>query len=112
MARETLDKKIQHLLDEVLILDSMVEDAISAAVDTLKNRSLKAAKIVHDGDELVNKKRFELENDVISTIATQQPIMAGDLRLLASFEYSLPSFLPQISLAAVNPDVKIYEIPR
>jgi hypothetical protein len=35
-----------------------------------------------------------------------------DLQLLASFEYSLPPFLPQISLAAVNPEVKIYEVPR
>ena len=35
-----------------------------------------------------------------------------DLRLLASFEYHLPLFLPQISLDAVNPDVKVYEIPR
>lgn len=41
-------------------------------------------------------------------------LLAGetDLRLLASFEYRLPPFLPQISLAAVNPDVKIYEVPR
>lgn len=41
-------------------------------------------------------------------------LLAGetDLRLLASFEYRLPSFLPQVSLAAVNPDVKIYEVPR
>jgi hypothetical protein len=41
-------------------------------------------------------------------------LIAGetDLRLLASFEYSLPPFLPQISLAAVNPDIKIYAIPR
>jgi Dolichyl-phosphate-mannose-protein mannosyltransferase len=41
-------------------------------------------------------------------------LLAGetDLRMLASFEYRLPPFLPQISLAAVNPDVKIYEVPR
>ena len=41
-------------------------------------------------------------------------LLAGEtnLRLLASFEYRLPLFLPQISLAAVNPDVKIYEVPR
>lgn len=41
-------------------------------------------------------------------------LLAGqtDLRLLASFEYRLPPFLPQVSLAAVNPDVKIYEVPR
>jgi phosphate transport system protein len=84
MPRETLDFKIQHLLDEVLVLDSMVEDAILGSVEALKRRDLEAAKFVHDGDALVNAKRFELENEVITTIATQQPIMAGDLRLLAS----------------------------
>ncbi len=41
-------------------------------------------------------------------------LLAGQtsLRLLASFEYSLPPFLPQISLAAVNPAIKIYAVPR
>jgi hypothetical protein len=41
-------------------------------------------------------------------------LLAGEtsLHLLASFEYRLPSFLPQLSLAAVNPDVKVYEVPR
>ena len=41
-------------------------------------------------------------------------LLAGEtgLHLLASFEYRLPSFLPQISLAAVNPDIKVYEVPR
>ncbi len=41
-------------------------------------------------------------------------LLAGQtsLRLLASFEYSLPPFLPQISLAAVNPVVKVYQVPR
>ena len=41
-------------------------------------------------------------------------LIAGQtsLQLLASFEYDLPPYLPQISLAAVNPDIKIYAIPR
>ncbi|GAB4503740.1 MAG: hypothetical protein Fur0043_07320 [Anaerolineales bacterium] len=41
-------------------------------------------------------------------------LLAGQtsLRLLASFEYSLPPFLPQISLAAVNPVIKVYQVPR
>ena len=30
-------------------------------------------------------------------------------RLLKSFEYSLPSYLPQISLSAVNPVIQVYE---
>lgn len=40
-------------------------------------------------------------------------LLAGktNLQLLASFEYRLPPFLPQISLDAVNPDVKIYQVP-
>lgn len=84
MVRETLDLKIQHLLDEVLYMDGMVEEAISKAVEALKLRDVETAKQVHDRDKKVNDKRFELENEVIKTIATQQPIMAGDLRLLAS----------------------------
>ena len=41
-------------------------------------------------------------------------LLAGEteLRLLDSFEYRLPPFLPQLSLSAVNPDIKVYEVPR
>lgn len=84
MPRETLDRKIRHLLDEILVIDSMVENATISAVDALKNRDLKLAQQVYDGDRAVNAKRFELENECMNTIATQQPIMARDLRQLAS----------------------------
>ncbi|MBN2499272.1 MAG: phosphate signaling complex protein PhoU [Anaerolineales bacterium] len=84
MARETLDKKIRLLLDEILILDSMVEAAINGAVDALKNQNLRAAQRIYDGDREINARRFQLENDCMITIATQQPIMGHDLRLLAS----------------------------
>ena len=84
MAREILDRKIQHLLDEIIIMDSMVESAMMDSVNALKKRDVKAARICYAADEAINAKRFELENDTIITIATQQPIMAGDLRLLAS----------------------------
>jgi phosphate transport system protein len=84
MPRESLDKKIQHLRDEILVLDSMVESAILKSVEALKTQNLELARSTYSGDVHVNSKRFELENEVIITIATQQPIMAGDLRLLAS----------------------------
>lgn len=84
MARETLDKKIRHLLDEVLIMDSMVEEAIGEAVRALKNRDLELARRVYRNDTQINQRRFELENDIIGTIATTQPVMAGDLRRIAS----------------------------
>ena len=84
MPRETLDRKIQHLRDEIILLDSMVEEAVIQSVEALKKQDVNLAKQVYTGDTQVNAKRFEIENEVIITIATAQPIMAGDLRLLAS----------------------------
>ncbi|MBN2548123.1 MAG: phosphate signaling complex protein PhoU [Anaerolineales bacterium] len=84
MAREILDRKIRHLLDEVLSLNSMVEQATMEAVEALRTRNLTEAQRIYEGDKFINARRFELENDCMITIATQQPIMARDLRLLAS----------------------------
>lgn len=84
MARETLDNKIRKLLDEVLVLDSLVETATIQAVESLKKRDLKAAERIYHSDIEINAKRYELENDIISVIATSQPLMAGDLRRVAS----------------------------
>ena len=84
MPREILDRQTQHLLDEVLVLGQMVEQAILDSVQALKARDLEAARCIYNGDKKVNEKRFEIENSTMITIATQQPIMAGDLRLLAS----------------------------
>jgi phosphate transport system protein len=84
MPRETLDRKIRHMYDEILVLDSMVENATLSAVEALKKRDVVSAQRIYDEDSNINAKRFELENELIVTIATQQPIMAHDLRLLAS----------------------------
>ena len=84
MSRDILDRKIQFLLNEVLVLESMVEEAVFASIDALKRGDLVAARRIYTGDNRINEKRFELENDTMTTIATQQPIMARDLRLLAS----------------------------
>lgn len=84
MPRETLDRKIRHLLDEFLILDNMIEQVTMDAVEALKRHDLNAARKAYEFDDEVNAKRFEIENECMITIATQQPIMAGDLRLLAS----------------------------
>ena len=44
MTRETLDRKTQELLDEILLLGSKVEEAILTAVDALKKRDLETSK--------------------------------------------------------------------
>lgn len=83
MPRQTLDREIHHLQDEVLLLGSMVEQAMLHAVDALKRRDLVDARRVYRDDELINEKRYAIENKVIILFATQQPI-AHDLRLLAA----------------------------
>jgi len=84
MPRETLDRKIRHLFDEIIVMNSMVEQATIGAIEALKKQDLKTAHQIINADQHINTKRFELENDIIVTIATQQPIMAGDLRMIAS----------------------------
>ena len=84
MPRETLDQKINSMLNEILILDSMVENATINAIQALKQSDLQAARQIYQEDALINARRFELENNCMITIATQQPIMAKDLRLVAS----------------------------
>lgn len=81
--REAFDRNIQNLLNEILVLGSMVEQALLKSIDALKRQDQVLAKRIYVGDERVNSKRFEIENEAMVLIATQQP-MARDVRILAS----------------------------
>ena len=83
MIRKTFEHEIQQVKDEVLLLGSMVEHAIITSVEVLKKRDIKGAEKIIADDKEINKKRFDIENQLMILIATQQP-MAHDLRLLAS----------------------------
>lgn len=83
MLRKTFDQEIQKLKDDILILGSMVEESLLGAVDALKKRDMVTSQKLIDRDKEINKKRYEIEDLVMVSIATQQP-MARDLRLLAS----------------------------
>ncbi len=84
MPRETLDRQIHQLQDEILLLGSMVEQANIGAMDALKRRDVRSARRVLADDVKINEKRFAIENAIIIVLATQQP-MAHDLRTLAAF---------------------------
>jgi phosphate transport system protein len=83
MLRKTFESELQQVKDDVLLLGSMVEQAILDSVQALKKRDIEASKHILDLDKNINEKRFAIENQVMILIATQQP-MAHDLRLLAS----------------------------
>jgi phosphate transport system protein len=83
MLRKTFETEIQQVKDDVLVLGSMVEQAILGSVEALKKRDIKASEKLFDNDKEINARRFDIENKLMVLIATQQP-MAHDLRLLAS----------------------------
>ncbi len=83
MTREALDRIEQNLLDEILIMGSMVEEAVLKSVTALKERDMEGSKAVRLMDEDINRKRFQIENEAVVAIATQAPA-ATDLRILAS----------------------------
>lgn len=81
--RETLDNRIIQLNAAIIEMGSMVEQAILGAVNSLKNRDVNMARSIYEADQQVNRKRVEIEEKALITVATQGP-MASDLRRLAS----------------------------
>jgi len=72
---------LKLLQDDLIELGNLVSQAITQAMDALKNRDLAASQRVVAEDDVIDQKRFELEDQCIDLIATQQPI-AIDLRTL------------------------------
>jgi phosphate transport system protein len=83
MTRRVFDQELDRLQDEVLALGSMVEEALVRSVETLKQRDFEGSRQLIAGDRAINERRFAIEDDAITLIATQQP-MASDMRLLAA----------------------------
>ncbi len=83
MIRVGFEQKLKRLHDEVLVLASMVEEALAESVKILGSRDLEAAERLIKYDERVNARRFEIEESTLTLIATQQPV-ARDMRTLAA----------------------------
>jgi phosphate transport system protein len=83
MTRQAFDQELDRLQDEVLALGSMVEEALVQSVETLKQRDFAGSRLLIASDRAINERRYAIEEDAITLIATQQP-MAGDMRLLAA----------------------------
>ena len=83
MPRTEFDRDLRELQDDLLGLGSMVEKAIAKSLDALKNRDMTLSEEVVREDDIIDKRRFDLEEKCIDLIATQQPL-AGDLRILVT----------------------------
>ncbi|RIK50635.1 MAG: phosphate transport system regulatory protein PhoU [Chloroflexi bacterium] len=83
MVRTMFSRELEKLQDDVLVLGSMVRQAILDAVEALRARDHDAARRIIAGDRQINARKYTLEQNCLTLIATQQP-MARDLRFLAA----------------------------
>jgi phosphate transport system protein len=83
MPRESFDTELQRLQDDLLDLATMVEEALTESVRTLKARDFAGSRRLIQQDQDINDARFAIETQALALLATQQPI-AGDLRMIAA----------------------------
>ena len=79
MVRTNIENRLNEIQDDVLALASMVEKAITHAIDALRERDLEASQAVVAFDDVIDEKRFFIEERCVDLLATQQPA-ASDLR--------------------------------
>lgn len=81
VTRQMLDRDLQRIQDNLLRMGSLIDTAITRAIQCLAVRDLRAAREVVADDGQINGLRFQIEEACLTTIATQQPT-ARDLRLV------------------------------
>ena len=81
MIRADFNRSLKRLESELIILGKLVEGAVEKSVISLKDRDLETSKVVIAEDDIIDLKRFELEDQCVHLVATQQPL-ATDLRTI------------------------------
>jgi phosphate transport system protein len=83
MPREHYQQELARVQEEMLVMASMVEQALQRAVEALRTRNTKQAHEVVNDDFKINQQRYGIEERCLLLIATQQPL-ASDLRQIAA----------------------------
>ena len=78
-----LQKDLEHLNKELLILSSMVEDATNKAILALVDRRLELARQVMREDDRINTREVLIEEECLKMLALHQPV-AADLRFIVA----------------------------
>ena len=82
-ARTHFDHNLQAIQNDVLRLGSLLNTAINRALQALANRDAPLARQIIADDAEINALRFQVEEQCVKVIATQQPA-ASDLRALVA----------------------------
>ena len=82
-SRGLFDKQLEDLRSSIVELTSLVGTAIEHAIKALKDQDTELAHQVVESDGEINDKRFDIEEQCLTLIATQQPA-ARDLRAIVA----------------------------
>jgi phosphate transport system protein len=83
MTREHYQELLRGLDNAILEMGSEVCRTIGEAIDTLERQDVAGAQALKGRDTEIDGKRYDIEQDALLLIATQQPL-AGDLRTVAA----------------------------
>ena len=79
--RTALERQLNEVQEDMLVMADMVERAIERSIDALRNRDVDLARDVITEDLQINRKRYDIEELCLELMATQQPL-ATDLRTI------------------------------
>ena len=80
--RDRYLRQLKLVHDDLLRMGSRVEHALADAMRALDNWDTSLAQHVIAGDREIDETRTEIEEAVLELLATQQPVLATDLRTL------------------------------
>ncbi len=84
MARTVLDKELYELDQQIILLGTLVDDAIGKALEALQSGDLAKSGMVIEADAIIDSLRAAVEEHTIRLLTLQQPLGGRDLRYLAS----------------------------
>ncbi len=76
-----LQRDMERLKKELLGMGSMVEETINKAIISLTDRRVPLAQEVIDGDDIIDNKENDIEEECLKILALHQPV-AADLRFI------------------------------
>ncbi|PSP82371.1 phosphate transport system regulatory protein PhoU [Halobacteriales archaeon QS_1_68_17] len=100
MPRESYQKQLDDLRENVLYMSEVVLERLRWGLDALERKDEDLAWDVIEGDDEINEMYLELEQDCIDLLALQQPV-AGDLRFIAA-SFKIITDLERVADLATN----------
>jgi phosphate transport system protein len=110
LARKQFDHLIGDIREDLLHLGDAVAEALTRAMHSLQTRNTTTALWVIQNDNKIDEARRNLEERVIGMLATQQPVVAYDLRFLTVVT-AVASELERIGDYATSISRRVYRAP-